>query len=176
METASLSQFSSCFLFTLICSFVPSVTQPSPLLFLYITLHLLGLDLFRQTITVHQLPVATIVADTSPPSSRSVSPQPDDWQQSDISAADLSSWESERFQAHFGMSVLKEQVFLNGLRITSLIDSSECGTTAATLISKFDAAIRSSRSTRRSFALTLMCLLRHATIVHSRQVPHILVS
>ncbi|THW82901.1 hypothetical protein D6D17_09366 [Aureobasidium pullulans] len=43
------------------------------------------------------------MADTSPASSRSVSPQPDDWQQPDISAADLSSWESERFQAHFGI-------------------------------------------------------------------------
>ncbi|TIA30874.1 hypothetical protein D6C79_09566 [Aureobasidium pullulans] len=64
------------------------------------------------------------MADTSPPSSRSVSPQPDDWQQSDISAADLSSWESERFQAHFGMSVLKEQVFLNGLRTTMWDDRS----------------------------------------------------
>ncbi|THX41577.1 hypothetical protein D6D10_02640 [Aureobasidium pullulans] len=68
--------------------------------------------------------VATIMADTSPLSSRSVSPQPDDWQQSDISAADLSSWESERFQAHFGMSVLKEQVFLNGLRTTMWDDRS----------------------------------------------------
>ncbi|KAG2169544.1 hypothetical protein VTO58DRAFT_107749 [Aureobasidium pullulans] len=43
------------------------------------------------------------MAGTSPPSSRSVSPQPDDWQQSDISAANLSFWESERFQAHFGI-------------------------------------------------------------------------